>query len=54
MLSMFLFVIAIVLFAIAGFVAVPDPWHNRLICFGLACFAGAEFASKIGSAPLMH
>ena len=40
--------------SIAGFVAVPDPWHNRLICFGLACFAGAEFASKIGSAPLMH
>lgn len=52
MLSLFLFMIAIVLFGIAGFIAVPDPWHNRLICFGLACFAGAELASRMPT--LLH
>jgi hypothetical protein len=47
MLALFLFIFAIVFFIIAGFVAVPEPWHNRLVCFGLACLAGAELVSKI-------
>lgn len=50
-LSLVLLVFALVLFTVAGFVAVPDPWHNRLICFGLACLAAAMLFEKAG--PLL-
>jgi hypothetical protein len=49
MLALFLFVISILLFLLAAF-QVPEPsnpWHNRLVCFGLMCLAGAELASKM-------
>lgn len=41
MLVLILFVFALVLFVVAS-APVPDPWHNRLVCWGLACMAGAE------------
>ena len=52
MLPIFLFVIAIALFIVAGAIAIPEPWHNRLVCFGLAAFAGAELAAKYST--LLH
>jgi hypothetical protein len=50
-LSLILLVFALVMFIVAGFVAVPEPWHNRLVCFGLACLAGAMLFEKAG--PLL-
>lgn len=41
MLSVFLLMFALVLFLIAGFGFAPEPWRNRLVCFGLACMAAA-------------
>lgn len=52
MLPTLLFLLSIVFFFIAGAIAVPEPWRDRLICFGLTCFAAAEFTSKM--AGLMH
>lgn len=37
MLSLILLVFAFVLFAVAGWIDPVQPWHNRLVCFGLAC-----------------
>lgn len=37
MLQLLLFVFAFVLFLVAGLIAVPEPWHNKLVCLGLAC-----------------
>ena len=43
MLSIILLVFALVLFAVAGFINPPDsPWRSKLVCFGLACLAGAD------------
>jgi hypothetical protein len=52
MLSLILYVFALVLFMLAGFVNLPsdNPWRSRLVCFGLACMVGAEIASH---APLL-
>ena len=52
MLSLILLVFALVLFIIAGFVNPVDPWRGKLLCFGLACLAGAELVSR--AAPLLH
>ncbi len=46
-LSMVLFMFALVLFIVAS-APVPDPWHNRLICWGLACLAAALLFEKAG------
>lgn len=53
MLSLILLVFGLVLFIIAGF-ARPDndPLRVRLVCFGLACMAGAEILAR--AAPLLH
>ena len=48
MLSLILLVFALVLFLIAGLVgAAVEPWRNRLVCFGLACLAGAEIVGRV-------
>jgi hypothetical protein len=47
MLSLILLVFALVLFVIAGFVNPAEPWRGRLLCFGLACLAGAELAGRV-------
>jgi ABC-type transport system involved in multi-copper enzyme maturation permease subunit len=52
MLSLILLVFALVLFIIAGFVNPVDPWRGKLLCFGLACMAGAEIA--VHAAPLLR
>ena len=45
MLSLILLVFALVLFLLAGLMNPPDsPWRSKLVCFGLACLAGAELA----------
>lgn len=48
MLSLILLVFALVLFIVAGVVMTPpeNPWRNRLVCFGLACWVGAELLTK--------
>ncbi len=52
MLSLILLVFALVLFVIAGAVRPePEPWRSRLVCFGLACLAGAEIARNV---PLLR
>lgn len=52
MLSLILLVFALVLFVVAAFVnPAPEPWRNRLICFGLACWVGAEI---VRNAPLLR
>jgi hypothetical protein len=51
MLSLILLVFALVLFVVAGFVNPAEPWRGRLLCFGLACLAGAEI---IGRGALLH
>ncbi len=48
MLILILLVFALVCFIVAGFVGVPEPWHNRLVCFGLACLAGAQLLERAG------
>lgn len=49
MLSLILLVFALVLFLLAGAANSPaDPWRTRLVCFGLACIAGAEIVSRAG------
>jgi hypothetical protein len=41
-------IIAIVLFVVSGsFVPEPHPWHNRLICWGLAFFAASFLLLKM-------
>lgn len=50
MLSMILLVFALVLAAIAGFLDDPNPWRGRLLCFSVACIAGAFLFDK---APLV-
>jgi hypothetical protein len=53
MLSLILLVFALVLFVIAGFLNPPnEPWRSKLVCFGLACLAGAEIAVR--AAPLLR
>jgi hypothetical protein len=52
MLSLILLVFALVLFIIAGLVNPVDPWRGRLLCFGLACLAGADLVRSAG--PLLH
>jgi ABC-type transport system involved in multi-copper enzyme maturation permease subunit len=52
MLSLILLVFALVLFIVAGFVNPVDPWRGKLLCFGLACFVGAEIVVR--SAPLLR
>ena len=44
MLSLILLVFALVLFFLAAFVPAPPEsvLRSRLVCFGLACIAGAE------------
>ena len=53
MLSLILLVFALVLFVLAAFVK-PEPaspLRERLVCFGLACVAGAEIARNV---PLLR
>ncbi len=52
MLILILLVFALVCFIVAGFIGVSDPWHNRLVCFGLACLAGAALLERAG--PLLR
>lgn len=47
MLSLILMVFAFVLFVIAGCFAIPDPWKNRLVCFGLGCWVLSEILGKV-------
>lgn len=51
MLSLILLVFALVLFIVAALVNPAEPWRGKLLCFGLACLAGAEI---VRSAPLLH
>ena len=51
MLSLILFVFALVLFTVAGLVNPAEPWRDRLVCYGLACLAGAFLVEK--GAPLL-
>ena len=51
MLSLILMVFALVLFVVAGFVNLVDPWRNRLVCLGLACWVGAAIIGQAG--PLL-
>jgi hypothetical protein len=46
MLSLILLVFALVLFLLAAWVNPPDPWRGRLMCFGLACMAGADLVAR--------
>jgi len=52
MLSLILLVFALVLFAVAGLVNPAEPWRGKLLCFGLACLAGAEIVRS--ASPLLH
>ena len=52
MLSLILLVFALVLFIIAALVNPVDPWRGRLLCYGLACWVGAEIVRT--GAPLLH
>lgn len=53
MLSLILYVFALVLFILAGFLNPPnEPWRSKLVCFGLACIAGAEIVAR--GAPLLR
>ncbi len=52
MLILILLVFALVMFCIAGAISVPDPWHNRLVCFGLACVTGALILER--ATPLLR
>ncbi len=51
MLSLILLVFALVLFVVAGLTA-AEPWRGKLLCFGLACLAGAEIVAR--GAPLLR
>ena len=44
MLTTILMVFALVLFILAGALQQPEPsiWRGRLVCFGLACWVGAQ------------
>jgi len=42
MLSTIALVFALVLFIVAGAWTTGEPWRNRLVCFGLACWVGSE------------
>jgi hypothetical protein len=49
MLSNIALVFALVLFVIAALInPAESPWKSRLVCFGLACFAGAELLVRYG------
>ncbi len=52
MLSLILLVFALVLAVIAGALNQPDPWRGRLLCFAIACMAGAEIVNR--AAPLLR
>lgn len=53
MLSLILLVFALVLFVVAGVMnPASEPQRTRLVCFGLACLAGAEIAVR--AAPLLR
>lgn len=47
MLSLILLVFALVLFFIAAAVNPVEPWRGRLLCFGLACWVGAELIRNV-------
>ena len=51
MLSLILLVFVLVLFLLAAFQNLPSYPGGRLVCFGLACLAGAEIAVR--AAPLL-
>ena len=55
MLSLILLVFALVLFVLAAFVNPPEPSpvRSRLVCFGLACMAGAEILARASAAGLL-
>lgn len=46
MFSLILLVFALVLASIAGFLDDPNPWRGRLLCFAVACLAGAFLFEK--------
>lgn len=53
MVPLILYVFALVLFVLAGFLNPPnEPWRSKLVCFGLACVAGAEILTR--GAPLLR
>lgn len=52
MLTMILWMFALVLFLVAGAINPVEPWRGRLLCFGLACVAGAELVSR--GVPLLR
>ncbi len=52
MLSMILLIFALVLFVVAGSF-VPEPWKDRLVCYGLACLTGAWIVEKAGGNNLL-
>lgn len=54
MLSLILLVFAFVLFAVAGLVDPAQPWHNRLVCYGLACFALSFVVEGLPKLPLFR
>jgi uncharacterized membrane protein YczE len=49
--SLILLVFAVVLSVVAALVNPPDPWRGKLLCFALACLAGAELAGRV---PLLR
>jgi len=52
MLSLILLVFALVLFVCAGVINAAEPWRGKLLCFGLACLAGAEIVNR--AVPLLR
>ena len=46
MLSLFLMILALVLFLIAGSLVVTEPWRSKLVCYGLASLTGAFIVSN--------
>ena len=56
MLSLILTVFALVLFVLAGFTPAPpdSASRSRLVCFGLACLAGAPIPFVARATGLIH
>jgi len=53
MIALILVVFAFVLFILAGFrPEAESPLRSRLVCFGLACLAGAEIIVRAAAAKL--
>ena len=45
--ALFLLVLSLVLFLLAGFaVPEPNPWRHRLVCLGLAAWVGASLVGQ--------